>query len=205
MTMPIVDATRRDAHTAADLIATAFHALDVARWLVAHPEDRERVIYANMRIFVEHALDHGEMFLTADRSAVAVWFRRDKPLPEIADYDRRLWLACGPYTDRFRALDTAFDAHHPTDPHHHLAFMAVHPNRQGRGVGTALLNRYQARLDRAAMPAYLEASSLRSRALYARHGYILRPNAPIRLPGDGPEMWPMWRTPQTPTEPVDTT
>lgn len=50
-----------------------------------------------------------------------------------------------------------------------------------------------AALDHEGIPAYLEAATKRTRRLYARHGYRLRPGAPIQLPGDGPLMWPMWR------------
>lgn len=139
---------------------------------------------------------------TSDRSAASgggamrgeVRLPRDRPLPEIADYDRRLWRACGGYTERFQDLDEAFDKHHPAEPHHHLALLAVEPTRQRRGVGTALLECCHTRLDRAGMPAYLEASSAHSRRLYARHGYTDN-GEPIDLPHNGPRLWPMWRTP----------
>jgi hypothetical protein len=45
------------------------------------------------------------------------------------------------------------------------------------------------------MPGYLEASSMRSRALYERHGYVFMGKT-LDLP-DGPHMWPMWREPQS--------
>lgn len=53
--------------------------------------------------------------------------------------------------------------------------------------------RYPAELMPAGIPAYLEASTPRNAALYARHGYLPQPNAPFYLPGDGPPMIPMWR------------
>ena len=46
--------------------------------------------------------------------------------------------------------------------------------------------------DRDAMPAYLEATSEGNRRLYLRHGFEV--TGEIQLP-DGPNMWPMWRTP----------
>jgi len=52
------------------------------------------------------------------------------------------------------------------------------------------------RCDRERRPAYLEASSTRSRDLYARHGFAVEEE--IRLPGDGPPMWRMWREPRSP-------
>jgi GNAT superfamily N-acetyltransferase len=68
----------------------------------------------------------------------------------------------------------------------------VRPDRQGQGTGHALLRAYHEILDRdAGAPAYLEASDLRTRQIYLRHGYADH-GPPIHLP-DGPLMYPMWR------------
>lgn len=50
------------------------------------------------------------------------------------------------------------------------------------------------RCDRDGVPAYLEASSARSRRLYERLGFTFM-GTTVDLP-DGPAMWPMWREPQ---------
>lgn len=76
-------------------------------------------------------------------------------------------------------------------PHHHLAILAVRPDKQGQGTGTALLHAHHASLDTAGIPAYLEASDLRTRRLYLAHGYEDN-GPPIHLAGGG-LMYPMWR------------
>ncbi|MGH3679400.1 MAG: GNAT family N-acetyltransferase [Natronosporangium sp.] len=191
--VPIVRADATEAPQIAELIAVAFHSLAVARWLVPNPDRRAEVLPANFRIFVDHALAHGEVHITTDRSAVAVWFPRDsEPLPEPVAYRHRVAVACGEATERFLLLDELFDKHHPNQPHHHLAFLAVQPTRQRRGLGSALLRHHHARLDARGMPAYLEATSRDSRDLYARHGYHQVMGEPFRLPDQTP-IWPMWR------------
>jgi GNAT superfamily N-acetyltransferase len=76
--------------------------------------------------------------------------------------------------------------------HHHLAILAVRPDEQGQGTGTALLCAYHQMLDSGlGVPAYLEASDLRTRRIYLRHGYADH-GLPIHLPG-GPFMYPMVR------------
>lgn len=187
----IVRADMTEASQIAELIAVAFHSLDVARWLVPDPDRRAEVLPADFRIFVEHALAHGEVHTITDRSAVAVWFPREGPLPEPTAYQHRVAAACGEATERFLYLDELFDKHHPQDPHHHLAFLAVRPIRQRRGLGSALLRHHHARLDDRGIAAYLEATSPDSRDLYARHGYH-QMGEPFRLPDQTP-MWPMWR------------
>lgn len=187
---PVVSAGPDEASATARLIAEAFHPLDAARWLVPPPHARQTILAAQFHILVEHAFSFGAVEVLADRSAVAVWFDRTRDIPAPPGYDERLAAACGHYTDRFVLLDNLFDDHHPSQPHHHLALLAVTPGKQGAGRGTALLRHHHAALDRAGLPAYLEASSLASRDLYARHGYQDREI--FHLP-DGSAFYPMWR------------
>lgn len=197
----IVRADHSDAELIANLIGVAFHPLAVAEWLVADLDDRARVLPANFLIYVEHALVHGLVELTTDHNAAAVWFPTGvDDLPPPADYDARLLAACGRHTERFRLLDEQFAAHHPHDlTHHHLAFLAVRPDAQGNGLGSALLRAHHNQLDASGIAAYLEASSPRSVRLYERHGYRhLGP--PFHLPDNGPPLWPMLR--QGPAHPT---
>ncbi|MBF8188657.1 GNAT family N-acetyltransferase [Nonomuraea sp. K274] len=181
-------ATAEDAGQVAELIATAFAELRSVAYLVPDRRERHKVLTANFRIFVDHALEHGEVHVIDDGPAAAVWLPHTSELPEPADYDRRLDEATGEWASRFRELDALFESNHPAEPYHHLAFLAVHPDCQNQGLGTALLRHRHDRLDGAR--AYLEASSVRSRDLYARHGY--QPLEPFALP-DGTLFWPMWR------------
>lgn len=176
----------------ADLVAEAFHPLPAAAWLVPDPAERARLMAGQFAILVAHATEYGSVHRTEDRHGVAVWFHRTEPAPEPPDYPARLAAACGAATPRFEALDELLEKHHPAEPHHHLALLAVRPTHQGRGLGTALLAHHHAYLDAHGIPAYLEASSEQSRRLYARHGY--RVGEPFRLP-DGTPFWPMWREP----------
>ncbi|MGH3679165.1 MAG: GNAT family N-acetyltransferase [Natronosporangium sp.] len=186
-------ATAEDARRVAALIGEAFQPLTVARWLVPDPGRRADILPANFHIFVDHALTHGEVHVSGDLAAAAVWFPRDGgPLPEPVAYTQRVAAACGENTERFFHLDDLFDAHHPAEPHHHLAFLAVRPDRQRQGLGSMLLAHHHTRLDTAGVAAYLEATSEAARDLFMRHGYQAR--EPFHLP-NGTPMWPMWRPP----------
>jgi GNAT superfamily N-acetyltransferase len=195
-TVLIRPAGTSQAYPIARVIAEAFHSLEVGAWLVPDPRARARVFPAYFEILVEHAIVHGLVHVTADLSAAAVWLP-DGPdgVPEILD-DGRVTQVCEPYADRFQLLDAALLAAHPTGARYdHLVLLAVAPPWQGRGLGSALLAHHHRNLDRGGVPAYLEASSVRSRDLYLRHGY--RPcGNPITVPGaPDPTMWPLWRAP----------
>jgi predicted N-acetyltransferase YhbS len=92
------------------------------------------------------------------------------------------------------------DAKHPKGPPHwYLAVMGVAPEWQGRGLGSQLMHPGFDEIDGAGVPAYLEASTPRSRALYERHGF--RVTGEMNLPAGGPPIWLMWREPRTRPDP----
>jgi RimJ/RimL family protein N-acetyltransferase len=66
---------------------------------------------------------------------------------------------------------------------------------QGQGVGTALLRPTLDRCDEEGVPAYIEASSERSAAMYERLGFVHL--GELQIPG-GPRIWPMRRPPAAP-------
>ena len=180
-----------------DLIAVAMRDTPTARWLEPDTELRHRSADDYFAIFVEHALRHGDAYTMAEGGSgrltgVALWFPLTTVVPPPLDYDRRLKEVAGDAYDRACRLDAALDAEHPTGDHHYLAFLAVRPDLQGRGLGSTLLRRHHRRLDAAGIPAYLEANDPRNRDLYLRHGYQVR--SVIDLP-DGPPIWCMWRSP----------
>jgi len=87
------------------------------------------------------------------------------------------------------------ERHHPRKPPHwYLAVMGVDPDWQGSGLGGALMRPVLDQLDAGAMPAYLEASTPRSRALYERNGFEV--TGEFNMPRGGPPIWLMWREPR---------
>lgn len=147
-----------------------------------------------------HALAAGVVHTTADRAGVALWIPAGEQLPgPPAGYPERLTAVTRPWSRRFLAFDATLARHHLAGiPHHHLAILAVRPDRQRCGIGTGLLTAHHRTPGQAGTAAYLEASSQDSRRLYLRHGYQLRPGGPFCLPEGGPPMWPMTRQPGRP-------
>jgi GNAT superfamily N-acetyltransferase len=59
----------------------------------------------------------------------------------------------------------------PDEPHFYLHVIGAVDRARGKGYGSLLLRRVTDVCDREGFPAYLEASTARSAALYARHGF----------------------------------
>ncbi len=93
---------------------------------------------------------------------------------------------------RAQDLGARLTACHPAAPHAHLQFLGVSTAAQGQGVGSALLKETLAPLDRDGTVGYLEASTQRNVALYARHGFEVTNE--FELPGL--HFWCMTRMPR---------
>jgi GNAT superfamily N-acetyltransferase len=191
----MVTAGPADLENLSRLIAAAFHDLPQSQWLIPDPAARRDIFPRYFQLYVEHALADGVVHTTPDRTAAALWVHGgpDAPGPP-AGYGDQLAEVTGRWAYRCRAFDATLDKHAPTIPHHHLAILAVRPDLQNHGLGSALLRAHHHLLDHdTRLPAYLEAATSRTRDLYHRHGY--RAGTPFHLPDGGPPMWPMLRDP----------
>jgi len=200
MTITIIDAppgTGED-QTLAAVIGEAFSHLDVSRHLIPDDGVRAKILALHLGQNVELARGLGRLLTDTERRCAAVWLAVPATgLPDIPGYDQRRAEACGEHTDRFAEFENRMHKHHPLGRRHwYLALMAVRPQLQGHGLGTALLQLQLAVLDQTGQPAYLEAANLHSRELYLRHGFRDL-GQPYACGDDGPSLWPMWREPLT--------
>lgn len=200
----ILQAIPVDEPVVTNIVTKAFRTLGAAQWLVPDEPRREPAMRHHIGLSVEHALHHGHVDMTPDRTAAAVWLHLDRP--DIAPqefYESR--LAEGIPADllpRFTALDAAFEAHHDLIAGrrcHYLVFAATYPGFQSRGVMTRLLRSHHRYLDHNRLGAFLQASSPDSARLYARLGYqeltTYRVTDPDTGQDTGPQFHAMWRPP----------
>lgn len=83
--------------------------------------------------------------------------------------------------------------YHPSEAHWYLPLMGVDPSKQGKGLGSALLQHMLIQLDREKKLVYLESSNPRNISLYKRHGFEMLGTIQI---GTSPPMTPMIRRPK---------
>ncbi len=103
----------------------------------------------------------------------------------------RWLLTLGPRLPRAVRVERVMEERHLSEPHYYVRWVGVRPRLQGQGIGSAMLSSTLERCDSAGLPAYIEASSQRSAALYARFGFVHQ--GVLQLPDGGPAVWPMRR------------
>jgi GNAT superfamily N-acetyltransferase len=143
--------------------------------------------------FVDAYVRHGVTYTDDAVSGAALWATPGTdPLSAEPTYAHRLEATAGVDAPRLFEVVERLEAQSPQERHYHLQILGVVPERQGAGLGGALMAPMLQRCDRDGVPAYLEATSDRNRRLYERHGF--RAHGQIPLP-DGPALWRMWREP----------
>lgn len=196
MGVAIRQAGENDREVLVGLLDRAFMHDPVSSWVFPDEAHRRKVHGKFLGVFVDVTLAEGRADLAEDNSAMALWLDVPAGLPEEEDdTPARMRETADPDNERAEQVGRLTGAVHPHDRAHvYLLMIGVAPERQGEGLGTAMMAPVLERCDREGVPAYLEASSARSRQLYERLGFTFMGTA-VQLP-DGPLMWPMWREPR---------
>jgi GNAT superfamily N-acetyltransferase len=178
-------------------LARAFYDDPIWVWFIPDDATRSRRLERVIGSFARHVyLRHGSDCYTTDAyDGASLWAPPGHERLSPLDVLRTLpgWIEGIGWRDLRRAkrgLDSLEEVH-PREPHYFLPFLGVVPEAQGRGLGTALMRPVLEKCDRGRVPAYLEATTARSRNCYERLGFEIRSEE--RLAGDGPPFFPMWR------------
>ena len=185
-----------DVPEAANTLAAAFAGYVWTDWTVEHDRQEDRLRRMFELILDRAVVPFAELWVTDDCAAAAVWVppganpRLGAAFASIADDVREL---AGDRADASDRADAEAGVARPSEPHWYLVSMGTRPDRQGRGLGSAVLDPVLVHCDRAGQLAYLETSTPANVAFYRGHGFDTITE--IRVSGGGPSVWPMLRRP----------
>jgi GNAT superfamily N-acetyltransferase len=181
------EATAEDAHRLKTVLAEAFFEDPVIGWLMPDARKRRARLRRFFGIELRHmALPRGCVWTTSELTGVALvmppgaW--RVPPHATLLEGG-----AFGVHLGRAARLGAAMERRHAREvrkPHYYVRDIGVLPDMQGKGLGSALTRPTLDLCDREGLPAYLEASSERSAALYERLGFQLTDE--LRVGGSPP-------------------
>jgi GNAT superfamily N-acetyltransferase len=188
--------TEDEAPRVVEAVAQAFYDDPVLSWIFPDDSRRLRQLTDGFGLFMRKVwFPHDHCYTTDRLAGGSFWL---PPGTWHVSIVRQLLMLpallriAGRDLPRLMGFLTAIEREHPHDAHYYLPVIGVAPPWQGRGFGAALLKPMLETCDRERLPAYLEASTPRNRALYERHGF--RATGEIRVK-DSPPVWPMWRKP----------
>ena len=188
-------ASPQDRDDVVAILVSAFYDDPTWSWAFPDPSLRAEQHRRLWGLFVEGAMRYPWVWLTPGNTATSVWIP-----PNGTDLSQEQEAALEPTIVEMLGADAApvihafelFDRAHPREvPHFYLSLLATSAAHQGRGYGLGLLAGNLRLIDEAGMPAYLEASNPANVTLYSRYGFEV--GGSFKLPGDGPEVFTMWR------------
>ncbi len=194
---PPRNAALADVGDLARLFAAAFATDPVFGWITRQDDRRLAALEQFWAwVLVERSLAFGEVW--KGDGVATIWLPPGAPASPggVVEQLRLMPLMlrlCGlSRILRGAAVAQAMENNHPHKPHYYLLSIAVAPDCQGRGLGSAMLAATLERADAAGMPAYLENSNPRNTPLYERHGFVAQKNI---APKGCPPLLAMWRKP----------
>jgi GNAT superfamily N-acetyltransferase len=192
-----VPAVRRagpgDLAAVADTLARAFADAEFVRAAVPADgyERRVRELYA---LYARVAHEQGEVWVADDGVAAALWMPPGGGGEVDAATGARLAELYGERLERFQTAAAMAEARRPAEPHWYLAAMATAPERQGRGLGGAVLAPVLERCDAEGALALTDTSTPGNVGFYARRGFAVADE--WDEPGGAPHVWLLARPPR---------
>ncbi|MFI0976265.1 GNAT family N-acetyltransferase [Streptomyces sp. NPDC021093] len=189
---PIADA---DVPAAIDTLTRAFAHYPYTQHVIAADDHLDRIRRFQELCLTRLGMVYGRVWVAGAGRAVAVWATPDRdPSPAFAEIGALLDGLAGDRAAAFEAAEQALAPHRPQEPVWFLNTVAVSPEAQGQGLGSAVLAPGIEAAARAGHPAFLETSSERNVAFYEGLGFTV--TADIQLPDGGPRTWCMRRDPR---------
>lgn len=193
MSAAIVELGRHEHDLIGDIIADGFADDPVNLWAYQGTSGMRPVF----TLLARHLyLSRGYGHKTSDGSAGALW------LPPDSSFDLPLWPSVQVAANLLKhgglksvgnilKLDAFMKSRKPKARYHYLFAISVRADRQGQGLGGALMREGLKRADADRLPAYLESSKASNVPFYRAHGFEVIEEV---VPTKGcPPMWRMWR------------
>jgi len=188
-----------------EMLARAFHDDPPVVWMFPNEEKRRKASLSDFRMVIKYGLRYGEVYSTdGSNEGAAVWLPAEAPLTSTLRAMRvAFWdMASTPFRVGFgflprflAAMSTMENLHKKDAPkrHRYLMVLGVEPERQGQGVGGALLQPGLEKADRERVPCYLETAKEINVTFYEKNGFEVVQK--VDLPRGGPPVWTMLREP----------
>jgi len=181
----------------AEKLAASFASQPLSKWALGAGERAlargERILRLNF----QNALPFNLGYTTAELDGAALWHPPGVRqslwqaitwiirLAGITGVSRRLI----PQLSLFIKYEKTF----PRNPHYYLSLLAVAPERQGKGIGSALLKPVLDRCDEEGMCAYTATDTMPNVRFYEKKGFRIKDT--ISMPGSGVTIRTMLRHP----------
>lgn len=191
MTLPnIRKAVAEDEESLYKMMILAFSSDPILRWSFPDSSVYVRVMPLISRYFGGRSIEYGSAFCFDDHTGL-VQLLPHGVSPEFEKlFELNEKYAAAHVLPDLAAVYEEMEKYHPEEPVWHLAWTAVDPYCQGRGLGRVLMEHTLDHCSDSGLPVYLESTSARSVSFYQSMGFKLLGKIQA---GGSPPMFPMVR------------
>jgi GNAT superfamily N-acetyltransferase len=178
------------------MLVRAFENDPYHRWMFPDDAIWERACHLSFHGQLRGLVPHGTVLTTSELDGCIVWHTPGfKPSPRMRLARLRNQIRIARLIGRRYVLvvwkgERAHYDRRPREPHIALSIVGVLPERQGSGVGSALLREFLGYCDRTDQVVRGLATNESLVGFYRRFGFETN-GPPLTLPGDGPTVWPI--------------
>ena len=187
-----------DAPTLDGVLADAFFDDPINIHLVPDERRRDAAIRRGMgHVLRQTYLPNRGAWTTEELDGAALWGKPGDPKPSMREQLRQLPAFAATFGRRLPRAIRAFgtvEKRRPSEPHWFLDILAVRPDRQGQGIGSALVRAGVAEASRMGVPTFLVTSNPRNVPFYERLGFDVTEEYEIGVV----HVWAMLRPPEAP-------
>jgi len=169
-------ANRNDKDIVVEILTASFKKDPHVNWLVAQSKKKNKLKTLVEYVFGE-SLERGEIFISDDNKAAALWNSDKKEKFTFHFIVRNLsFLFHVGLRSTIRALTAGKKIHdfYPKSQHYFQLYMiGVLPESQGTGLASSLMNPMIERMERENIPLYLETANPRNVEIYKKKGFAV--------------------------------
>jgi ribosomal protein S18 acetylase RimI-like enzyme len=188
-------ASRKDVKQLSHVLARAFDDEPIYRWVFPDEDSRRENGSRFFRVFLNNTLRDGLVHTTEQLDGASLWAVPGRPsggfLSRMSLIFQMTWILGKRASYVGRELGQ-LERSRPHKAHWYLSFLGTVPDRQGNGIGTALLRAVLSHCDEKQLTAHLITATEENVAYYEHRGF--RVTQTSELP-HGPSAWSMTRQP----------
>lgn len=158
-----------------DILTESFKNNRSVNYIAGSPKNNEDRIRALMDYSFEVCKRFGDVYLSDDRDAAALVLYPERKKTNLSSMmlDVKLVLNCIGIANIGKALkrESSIKKLQPQVPMYYLWFIGVHPDKQGQGIGSQLMNELILESRKMKRPVYLETSTLTNIPWYKKFGF----------------------------------
>lgn len=178
-----------------EILAHAFSEDLVIKYMFPTDKSRFNALHAYFKIYIEIAniKDYGYILVTDDFLGAFVAFTyKGLVSKEYSKVNEKIVNTFGKEAQSILSLTNHLESAHPKNNHCYAALLGIRKEARRQSYGIDLIKNYHSLLDNSSTPSYSECTSIKSKALMEKLGYV-EYGEPIFFAKNCPVLYPVWR------------